>query len=124
MSSKRIPRLNSLLKEVIAEVIQRNVKNPKIAAITSVTRVEITNDLHYATVYMSILGDAAIKAETLEGLTSASGFIATQASKKMVIRYFPALTFVLDESLDKQLRIQELLEEIHEEQSRRKPAGE
>ncbi len=119
MKNKRLPRLNSLLKEVIAEVIQREVKNPKVAPITSVTRVDISKDLHHATVYVSVLGDQSTKEETLQALTSAAGFIGTLASKKITIRYFPSLHFSLDDSLDKQLRIEELLEEIHVEQARR-----
>ena len=116
MQHKRIKRLNSLLKEVISDVINQEVKDPRLAQFVSVTDVDITNDLHYAKVYISVLGSEKERRDTLEALDSAKGFIAISSSKKMVIRYFPALTFKLDISVDTQIRIDTLLEEINEKQ--------
>lgn len=113
MAKQRTDRLNSLLKEVISEVIRRNVRNPHVTELVTVTRVEITKDLHYAKVYVSVIGSTEAKANTINALQSASGFIAVTASKKVVMRYFPALTFKLDEGVDKHMRIEELLSEIH-----------
>lgn len=121
MTVKRVDRLNSLLKEVISEVIKRDVKNPHVNELVTVTRVEITKDLHYAKVYVSIIGSDAIKTETLQALQSAAGFIAVHSSKKVVMRYFPALTFKIDDSVAKQMRIEELIQEIHAEQKARQP---
>jgi len=117
MAKQRIARLNSLLKEVITEVIREDVRNPNVHDLITVTRVDITNDLHHAKVYISVIGDKSVKEKTLAGLQSAAGFIATNASKKVVMRYFPELTFKLDDSVDKHMRIEELLQEI---QSKRK----
>ena len=115
MSTRRVQRLNSLLKEVIAEVLKKDVKNPSISEFSTVTRVNITKDLHYAKVYISILGEEETKTTTIDALNTASGFIATRASKKVVLRYFPSLTFILDDSTDKHLRVEELLTEIEQE---------
>ena len=112
MAKLRTARLNSLLKEVISEVIRRDVHNPHVNELITVTRVEITNDLHYAKVYISVIGTQAQKKETMDALQSAAGFIAVHASKKVVMRYFPALTFKLDEGVEKHMRIEELLNEI------------
>src|ERR1700733_13481616 len=109
---QRTDRLNSLLKEVISEVIRKDVRNPHVNELLTVTRVDITKDLHYAKVYISVIGNDAAKAETLAALQSAAGFIAVNASKKVVMRYFPALTFKLDDGVEKQMRISELLDEI------------
>ena len=114
MAIKRTDRLNSLLKEVISEVIHRDVRNPHVTELVTVTRVDITRDLHYAKVYISVIGTAKDKENTLAALQSAAGFIAVNSSKKMVIRYFPALTFKLDDGVDKHMRIEELLSEINE----------
>lgn len=119
MAKKRTDRLNSLLKEVISEVITKDVRNPHVATLITVTSVDITADLHYAKVYISVIGTPAQKEETLTALQSAAGFIAVNASKKVVMRYFPSLTFKLDDSVDKQMRIDALLEKIHDEKRSR-----
>lgn len=116
---ERTDRLNSSLKEVISEVIKREVRNPHVNELVTVTRVDITKDLHYAKVYISVIGSPEIKKETLDALNSAAGFIAVNASKQVVMRYFPALTFKLDDSVDKHMRIQTLLTEISQEREGR-----
>ena len=119
MTVPRTSRLNSLLKEVISEIIRREVRNPHVNELVTVTRVDITKDLHHAKVYISVIGTPEQKQETLSALQSAAGFIAVQSSKEVVMRYFPALTFKLDDSVDKHMRIEELLSEIaHEKEAR------
>jgi ribosome-binding factor A len=119
MSKNRVARLNSLLKEVLSEVIHREVKNPHVNRLVSVTSVDISSDLQHAKVYISAIGTDREKESTIKALQSAAGFIAISASKKVVMRYFPALLFKLDDSVDKQLRIDSLLNKIHEEQQLR-----
>lgn len=117
--TKRTDRLNSLLKEVLSEVIRSDVRDPRLSTLLSVTKVDITPDLHHAKVAISILGSEKEKKETIEALNSAAGFIAVNASKKVVMRYFPELTFELDDSADKLARIDTVLQEIHREQHSR-----
>lgn len=112
-------RLNSLLKEVISDVIRKQVRNPHINELLTVTRVDITSDLHYAKVYVSVIGTDIDKQETLKALQTASGFIAVNASKEVVMRYFPELTFKLDDSVDKHMRIEKLLQELSAEKQSR-----
>lgn len=119
MAVNRTDRLNSLLKEVISEVIRKDVRNPHVNELVTVTRVQISKDLHYAKVYISVIGPDIAKAETIDALKSAAGFIAVQASQKVVMRYFPELTFKLDDSVDKHMRIEELLQEISKERETR-----
>ncbi len=116
---KRIKRLNSLLKEVLAEVIMKEVKDPRMAPLVTVSKVDITNDLHQAKVYVSIIGDEKQRRETLEALESAAGFIGVNASKKVVLRYFPTLTFKLDTTVDEQMKIDAILEKIRLEEKKR-----
>ncbi len=125
MAKKRTARLNSLLKEVISDVIRKDARNPHINSLMTITHVEITSDLHYAKVFVSVIGTEAQKLETLDALNSAAGFIAVNASKQVVMRYFPQLTFKLDDSIDKQMRVEMLLQEIgKEQQSRPHPVDE
>src|SRR5271170_1516395 len=119
MVKNRVARLNSLLKEVISEVIHRDVRNPHVNQFVSVTSVDITSDLQYAKVHISVIGTPKEKEETILALQSAAGFIAIQSSKKVVMRYFPVLTFKLDTSVDQQMRIDTLLKKIHNEQHTR-----
>lgn len=123
MTKQRTERLNSLLREVIAGVIRTEVRNPKIPQLLSVTRVEITKDLSFAKVYISFIGDAINTQEAIHALQSASGFIGSAASKQVIMRTFPTLKFVLDDTVSKQMRIEELLANINAEEQNRKPVG-
>lgn len=116
---KRIKRLNSLLKEVLSEVIIQDVKDPRMAPLVTVANVKISNDLHHAKVYVSIIGNDVEKRDTLEALTSAAGYIGVNAAKKVVMRYFPTLTFHIDTTVDEQLKIDALIEKIHDEEEHR-----
>ncbi len=120
MVKNRIARLNSLLKEVISEVIYREVRNPLVNEFVTVTAVDISNDLQHAKVHISVIGTQEAKDQTIRALQSAAGFIAIQSSKKVVMRYFPVLTFKLDSSVDQQFKIDSLLTKIHDEQKSRK----
>ncbi|MCX6990283.1 MAG: 30S ribosome-binding factor RbfA [Chlamydiae bacterium] len=121
MAIKRAVRLNSLLKEVISEVVMRDVRDPRLPQFVTITGVEITNDLHYAKVSVSVIGTPEQKIKTIEALQSAAGFIAVQSSKKVVMRYFPELTFKIDDSVEQHIRIESLLSNIHKEQKSRAP---
>ncbi|MEM8727793.1 MAG: 30S ribosome-binding factor RbfA [Chlamydiota bacterium] len=117
--TKRTRRLNSLLKEVLSEVIRKKVRNPNVAELTTVTAVDISKDLRHAKVYISVIGTDTARKQTVETLESAAGFIGILASKKVVMRHFPTLTFRPDTSVDKQMKIDSLLKEIHEEEESR-----
>ncbi len=114
---RRISRINSLLKEVIADVIRKEVKNPHLPVLITVTSVNTTKDLRLAKVYISVIkGD---RKRIIDVLNSAAGFIAVSASKKVELRYFPELTFYLDDSVDKQMNIEAALQKIYEEEKLR-----
>lgn len=113
--TKRTKRLNSLLKEVLTEVIRHDVKNPRVSELITVIDVDITTDLHHAKVYVSVIGTDQEKKQTIDALQSSAGFISSVASKKVVMRFFPALTFILDTTVDKQMKIDSLLQDIDDE---------
>ena len=123
-SKKRIVRINSLLKEVISEVVTQDVRDPRLGSLITVTSVDTTNDLQHAKVYISVIGDLKEKTQSIEALQSAAGFIAIHASKKVTMRYFPSLSFKLDTSVDKYVTVENLLGQIHEERKSRSPASE
>lgn len=120
MNGNRIKRLNSLLKEVLSDVIIREVRNPLVAKLVGVTHVEVTRDLRQARVYVSVIGSEKERLETIKGLTSAGGYISSLASKQVAIRYFPSLSFELDTTVDKQMQIECALKKIEKEKECRK----
>ena len=120
MANDRIVRINSLLKEVISDVIQKEVKNPAMEGkLVSVSEVDTSRDLHYATCSISVIGGDDDKQVVIDALTSAAGFIAVAASKQVRMRYFPNLRFVLDKTVERQARIHDLLTKIDDERSTR-----
>jgi len=115
MKKNRLSRINSLLKEVIFEVIQKEVRNPHVTTFVSVSRVDTSADLHHAKVYISMIGTDAEKAKVLAALQSAAGFIAVQAAHKVELRYFPNLLFKLDTAAEEHMKIQKILDDIEKE---------
>jgi ribosome-binding factor A len=124
VKKNRLERVNSLLKEVIYEVIHKDVKNPHVTTFVSVTRVETSPDLHHAKVSISMIGTQQEKEKVLAALQSAAGFIAVHASKKAQLRYFPELIFKIDTALEEHLRIEEILGKIEQERLSRPPEHE
>jgi len=116
MSIKRADKIAETIHEVICSLLVKGVKDPRIGFVT-VTGVKVTDDLHLATVYFSVIGDQSQKKSTEAGLTSAKGFIRKELGKNLRMRYVPDIIFRYDESLDYGKRIDSLLEEIRESES-------
>ena len=88
------------------------VKDPRINPMTSVVSVEVTPDLKFAKVYISVLGDEESKQATKEGLKKASPFIRSQLAKRLNLRNTPELTFVLDQSIEYGVNMSKMIEEV------------
>ncbi len=119
MKKNRLARVNSLLKEVIFEVIQKEVRNPNVTTFVSVTDVDTSKDLHHAKVYISLICSEEEKSKVLSALNSAAGFIAVHAAKKVQLRYFPELIFKIDTSSEEHMKIQKILGDLEKERSSR-----
>lgn len=117
--NRRIQRINSLLKEVLSDVIRLEVKNPHLPHLLSVTHVDVTSDLQHAKVYISVIGTVEAQKKAIEVLNSAAGFIAVQASKQVVMRYFPELRFILDDTIEQQIHMETLMEKLQKEREGR-----
>jgi len=109
LSSFRLDRVRNVLRQATSEILGR-VKDPRVGFVT-VTDVEITPDLRHAKVFVSIMGDEAQRAEALKGLDSARGFVRRELHKDVSLRYIPDIAFFRDESLDRGMRVNELLAE-------------
>lgn len=118
MKRDRSKRLNSLLKEVLSEVIKEDVRHPLVSEFITVTDVKISKDLRNATIYISVIGNADDKKNTVKALRQSAGFISKMASKKVVLKYFPSLFFKLDNSIENFIKIEEKLEDIRKKDER------
>jgi len=111
MASNRIIRINEEVKRELAGVI-RELKDPRIPIMTSVVAVNVTNDLRYAKVYVSVLGDETVKKEALKGLKAAAGFARREVSRRVNLRVSPELIFELDSSIEHGAHINEIIQNL------------
>ena len=110
MRGRRTERLAEEIREEVARIIGRGLKDPRIGFVT-VTRVELTPDLRTAHVYVGVLGDEAQRDKTLAGLKQAAGFIRRELGQRIRMRHIPELAFQYDEGLDATDRVAQLLDE-------------
>ena len=110
MSTRRADRVAEAVREVIAELLLRDIKDPRIGMVT-LTSVEFSDDLKHARVYFSCVGDHTVRERSLRGLRSATGFIRSQVTRRLKLRYAPDLTFVFDPSLEVADRVATLLKD-------------
>ena len=95
----RIDKINEEVRREMATVI-RELKDSRIPMMTSVVAVNVSNDLRYAKVYVSVMGDEETKKKALEGLKSAAGFVRREIGKRIDLRYTPEPVFELDRSIE------------------------
>ena len=107
-------RLNVLLRQELADLIRSDLRDPRLADIVSITRVNVSPDLQNADIYTSVLGDEQAKASTMEGLAAAAPFLRRHLRERITIRRTPVLHFVLDETIEEAARILELMRQMPE----------
>lgn len=112
MPFKRSDRVAGAIKREVSDLLHRGVKDPRVHFAT-VTDVEVVDDLRFVKIFVSVMGTEAEKAETMVGLENATGFLRSQLGARVRLRFTPEIRFVLDNSLDRAMRINELLETIH-----------
>ena len=111
--SIKIERLNSIFVKEISYILQNEVKDPIIKFVT-VTGCEITNDLSFAKVYVTVL-DNEKKKDIMKALDGAKSFVRGEISKRVEIRHTPELRFIFDDSIDYGNKIEKIIKELHEE---------
>jgi ribosome-binding factor A len=110
MDAARMRRVDEAVREVLSDVIAKDLQDPRIGFVT-VTGVKTSPDLRHARVYVSILGDERARAETLAGLRSAHGLLQAHVAAELRLKHTPTLTFEYDESIDRAMRITRLIDE-------------
>ena len=122
MATLRLQRVREAYKQGLSELIQRQLKDPRIGFVT-VTDVEVTGDLRQVKAYVSILGDGEAKKETMVALGKATSFLRGEMGKRVRLRYTPELSFALDESIERGVRIANLLEQLGKEETIKDDGG-
>jgi ribosome-binding factor A len=110
MRSERLRRVDEAMREVLSEAVTKEIKDPRVGFVT-VTAVDTASDLRHAKVYISVLGDDGVRQRSLDGLRSAHGFLQRRVADELRIKHTPTLEFLYDDSLDRGMRIEALLQQ-------------
>lgn len=117
MAKYRSGRINEEIKKEVSEIIRNEVRDPRLTAMVSVTRVDVTKDLRYAKVFVSIFGNEEEKKSSLNALKNSSGFIRREVGHRVNLRFTPEITIELDNTIEHGMHINALIESIKEHKS-------
>lgn len=115
MSYPRTKRLAEEIKKVVSNLIRNELKDPRVSPMTSITEVDVTRDLSYVNIYVSILGNDKEKEDTMEGLTRASGFIRREIGREIKARHTPEVIFRLDDSIERGIYMYNVITEVNKQ---------
>lgn len=116
MEFKRAQRVEGLVQQEISEIIQREIRDPRIG-FTTVMKVAMSDDLRNAKIFVSVMGTEEEKKDTLKGLHSATSFIRKELGRRMELRCVPELLFKLDDSVEKSSIILTILSDLKKEET-------
>ena len=111
-NNTRISRINDEILRELSQILRTEVKDPRIGSMTSIIRVDTTQDLKYCKVNVSVLGNDDEKDAVMKGLKNAAGFIRHQLAERLNLRYTPELIFKLDDSVEYAVRMSKLIDEV------------
>jgi ribosome-binding factor A len=115
MPTRRIARLNEQLRADLADLIVREVKDPRLSGLVTVTNVDLSPDLRHAKVFVSVLGTDDDRKHSLAALRSASGFLRSQIAHRLTTKRAPDLQFVSDVSIERGERIMQIIRQVEHE---------
>lgn len=116
--SRRTQRLNTLFRQELADLIQSEVRDPRLGTLVSVTRVDISPDLENAEVFISVLGDDEAKTATMGALVAAAPFLRRHLIERIRIRRIPVLHFKLDETIEQAAHVLDLMKQVSDKERR------
>lgn len=115
-SYKRSERVQEQMLKVINDVIKNEVKDPRIGFVT-ITRIELTENLRFAKIYVSVMGSDEERAKSFKGIKSAAPFVRSRLGKSMRIKKLPQISFILDHGQEDSDRINRLMHEIESKET-------
>src|SRR5437588_3721387 len=110
----RQEKLGELIVAELSDLLRTRVKDPRVG-FASITHVEVSGDLRYAKVFVSVMGEAGEQEATLKALKHAGGFLRHELAGRIVLRYMPELVFKLDASIEQGSRILAMIKELESE---------
>jgi ribosome-binding factor A len=110
--SRRLQRLNVLLRQELSDLVRRELRDPRLSEIVTLTRVDTSPDLTNSTVYFSVMGGESEKADTLAALNHAAPFLRRQLTGRLRIRRTPDIHFALDESIEEAAHVLDLMRHL------------
>ena len=113
----RIERINKLIRQEISELLQRQVKDPRLGAFITVTEVATSTDLKRAKIFISHIASEEERKETLSALASASGFFRRELGKRLDLSRIPEFSFHWDDSIERGDRLLKLIDQVNKEGS-------
>jgi ribosome-binding factor A len=126
--SRRTERLGSTIQQELMEIIMRELDDPRLTGMPSITRVKVSEDLSMADVYITSMGTAGQQNAALNALKSSAGMMRTRLTKALSIRQVPFLRFHIDEQLKKEMEVLDLIDkasrETQEMEQKRAESGE
>ena len=108
MDAPRARKLADRIAQIVAEMLERRIKDPRLGFVT-ITEARLTNDLREATVYYTVFGSDQERADSAQALASATGIIRSEVGRQLGLRHTPSLAFVADVLPDTAQRIEELV---------------
>jgi len=113
--SRRLRQINHLIRRELSDLLAREVNDPRLKGIISITEVEVSADLRQAKVFISILGSEEKGDQVFAGLASASGFLRKMLGERLSLRYTPELSFQRDNSIERGSHLLHLMEKLAQE---------
>ena len=117
--SRRVDRINGLLREEISRLLSREIKDPRLRGLWTITQVSTSSDLRNAKVYLSVLGTDEENTAALRGIQSAATFMRKQLRERLRLKYVPFLTFEIDNSMETSDHIFRLMDQARQESDTR-----
>ena len=117
LENRRIDRVSALIQKELSFIIHRSLKDPRVKFCT-ITQVEVSLDLKYADVKVSVIGENQQKQGAMAGLKSAAGYLRREVGRRIDLRYVPELRFKLDQSIDHLMKLDRLLKQVRAEEEK------
>ena len=111
MAGFKIGRATEDIKRELTDIL-RSVKDPQVSGLLSIVKIDLSSDMSYCKVYVSVLGDADKKAEVRTALKAAAGFIRRELALRLNLRNTPELIFCMDDSIEYSIHMEEMLRQI------------
>ncbi|MBI4200406.1 MAG: 30S ribosome-binding factor RbfA [Chloroflexi bacterium] len=114
--TRRQERVNGLLRQELSSLLAKELKDPRLSLLVTITRVDASVDLRHARVFVSVLGSAEEQRSAIATLQAAAGFLHHQLKERLSLRYIPSLSFTLDQSLERGARMLQMLDALSSSQ--------